>query len=308
MHHTPEERAKFAKGLGYMVITVLVWAGWAICNRMGFHGHLNTYDIVAARMVVAGVLFIPLLFKYGVKVGPHGYLGALALMIVAGAPYCLVAIGGFSFAPAAHVGIINATIITLTVSVGILVLKERGSKIRWAGLAVVLVGMACIMLSKSPADVADDAWIGHILFIFAGLGWGSYTLLARAWSIKPLHGVAVVSVLSLAAYLPIYILFLPKGIGDASWQEIGWQAFYQGLVTNIIALITYTRAINLIGASSAGAFVPTVPVIAALLAIPILGEVPSHMEWVGILTVVAGVVAASGTLEHVFFKSKQAVV
>jgi len=304
MHHTSEDRTAFLKGMGYMLITILIWAGWAISNRIGFHGHLNTYDIVAARMAVAGVLCVPWVWKYGLKVGPLGYGGGVILMIVAGAPYCLVAIGGFSFAPAAHVGIINATIILLTVTIGILVLKERNSPLRWVGLAVVLLGVGCIMLSKSPADMAQDAWIGHVLFLCAGVGWGTYTLLSRAWRVAPLHGVSVVSVLSLVTYLPVYLFLLPKGIAQASWQEVAWQGFYQGLVTSIIALITYMRAIALLGASSAGACVPTAPVVVALLAIPILGEVPGPLEWTGILTVLAGVLAASGSLEQLWRKKK----
>lgn len=303
MHHTSEDRTAFLKGLGYMVITILIWAGWAISNRMGFQGHLNTYDMVAARMVVAGVLSLPLLMRYGLRVGPLGVWGALILMVTAGAPYCMLSSGGFAFAPASHVSIINATIIVLTVTVGILVLKERNSWVRWAGLAVVLAGVSCVMLSKSPSDVAGNAWMGHVLFLMAGISWGIFTLLAKAWKVEPLQGIAVVSVLSLITYLPVYLLWLPKGMAQASWQEVAWQGVYQGLITSMLALLTYTRAIALLGASSAGAFVPTVPVVVALLGMAILGEMPSALEWIGILTVVAGVFAASGTLEQLRWRN-----
>jgi drug/metabolite transporter (DMT)-like permease len=50
----------------------------------------------------------------------------------------------------------------------------------------------------------------------------------------------------------------------------------------------------LLGASSAGSFIALGPVMAALLAIPALGEWPKPVDWLGIIVITVGVYLASG--------------
>jgi drug/metabolite transporter (DMT)-like permease len=54
------------------------------------------------------------------------------------------------------------------------------------------------------------------------------------------------------------------------------------------------RAVTLLGASRGAAFASLVPVIAVLLAVPVLGERPRPWDLVGITLVGAGVLFASG--------------
>jgi drug/metabolite transporter (DMT)-like permease len=72
------------------------------------------------------------------------------------------------------------------------------------------------------------------------------------------------------------------------------QAFYQGVVTATVSLALFGRSIMLLGASKAAAFVALVPVIAALMAIPALGEWPTSIDWLAIGMITAGVYLASG--------------
>jgi drug/metabolite transporter (DMT)-like permease len=73
-----------------------------------------------------------------------------------------------------------------------------------------------------------------------------------------------------------------------------FQALYQGVLTAAISLALYGRAIRLLGASNAAAFVALGPIIAALTAIPALGEWPSNIAWAAILMITTGVYLASG--------------
>ncbi len=281
-----------------MCAVILCWSGWALSSRMGFKSPLNAYDIVALRTGTAGVLLLPYILKHGIKAGPYGGLGGWVLSLMAGIPYLLLAIGAFHYAPASHVGILNAFTILIAAAGGMIFLGESRSSIRLIGLCLVIGGMTTLMTSNPHAsDGYEHAMLGHIMFVGAGTLWAGYTLLARAWHVKPLHGVAIVSVLSMVAYLPIYLLFLPKGIADATMPQILWQAGYQGIIANIIALLAYTQAIRIIGASSSAAFVPLVPVLVAIVAIPLLGEVPTAQEWLSFAIIGTGVLAASGTID-----------
>jgi drug/metabolite transporter (DMT)-like permease len=61
-----------------------------------------------------------------------------------------------------------------------------------------------------------------------------------------------------------------------------------------VSLVLFGRAVALLGASAAGAFIALGPVIATLLAIPILNEWPTADDWIGIAVINVRVYLASG--------------
>lgn len=126
--------------------------------------------------------------------------------------------------------------------------------------------------------------------------WAGYTVAMRRAALGAVHAAAIAAVKSLLVYLPIYAAFLPSKVLEAPLRDIALQAFVQGVLTAVVALVFYGRAINLVGASSGAAFGALCPVATALFAIPVLGELPSFGDWIGITLISAGVYAASGGL------------
>ena len=51
----------------------------------------------------------------------------------------------------------------------------------------------------------------------------------------------------------------------------------------IVSLVLSGRSVALVGVSGETAFGPLVPAFSALIAIPYLGEWPSHSNWLGIV-------------------------
>ena len=76
--------------------------------------------------------------------------------------------------------------------------------------------------------------------------------------------------------------------------DIALQAVVQGLLTAIAALLLYGRMVSILGATSGGAFVALTPAMTALMAIPILGEWPSAIDWIAIALISIGVYVVSG--------------
>jgi drug/metabolite transporter (DMT)-like permease len=72
------------------------------------------------------------------------------------------------------------------------------------------------------------------------------------------------------------------------------QALYQGVLTAAVSLALYGRAIRVLEASNAAVFVALGPIMAALMAIPVLGEWPSRTDWIAIILVATGVYLSSG--------------
>lgn len=282
------------KGYACILLSIFIWAGWMVASRYAVKGSLTAYDITAIRFTVAGLILLPIAIKRGFRIGPYGILGGIILSIGVGAPYTNLAVLGMKYAPASHAStFINGTLLITTTVVGILALKEPTTRLRLIGVGCSFVGVICMFFAKS-AHGSEDAWIGHVLFIVSGLMWSSYTLLVRAWRADALQAAAAVCVLSMIGYMPFYLALAESHITLEHWKEVAFQGMYQGVLTAVIALISFNAGIRILGASRAGAFIPLVPVLATLLAIPILGEVPNEREVLGVACVSLGVLLASG--------------
>lgn len=290
------EHKHHLRGFAMVAFSILVWSGWVVVSRYGVQSTLTAYDITAIRFTVAGILMLPVMLRKGFSVGPWGVWSALLLSVLIGACYTNVVVAGMKFAPVSHASTVNAgTFLTIITVVGIHGLREHVSKLRLIGVMLSLTGIG-VMLFARDAGAGDKQWLGHLCFIAGGAMWSSYVLLTRAWRADAIHAAAAVCVFSMLTYMPLYLLFADHHIGLYNWHDVALQFVYQGILTGVVALISFNHAVHILGAARAGAFVPLIPAISTLLAVPTLHEVPSLVEILGIATVSIGVFLASGAV------------
>jgi len=72
----------------------------------------------------------------------------------------------------------------------------------------------------------------------------------------------------------------------------------QGLVQGVLTLMAYSRAIAILGVSRAVLFPAIVPAISILIGIPLIGEIPSQLQIVGLGLVSVGLLIAVGVLKR----------
>jgi drug/metabolite transporter (DMT)-like permease len=180
---------------------------------------------------------------------------------------------------------------------GWLILKETQSRTRWIAVAIILCGVV-LTGWEGLQGRGEDVWIGDLMFFSAGILWATFTLAARHYSVETFHAVALVSVWSAVLFFPVYLLFLDSGIPAASISEVVFQGVVQGLLTAVVALILFTRAIAILGAGRAAVFPTLVPGTAVFLAIPILNEYPTLIEIIGLIIVSIGMMLAMGLLDR----------
>jgi len=278
------------------ISAVTIWAGWIVLTRLSVSRILGVYDITALRFSVAGLLLLPVVLRRSGTLRRIGWGGGLIMATGSGAPYMLLASAGVALAPAAHAGPLLPGIMPLFAALlSWLVLKEKLLPARILGLGLILLGVLSVG-GQHLLHSLGDAWMGHLLLMSAAFLWASYTVALRRLGVAALDATAVVSVLSAALYLPVYILVLPHRLGDAAWEEILFQGLFQGVGSGIVALVAYNRAVALIGPSRAASFGALVPVTAMLTAIPLLDEWPSGLDVAGVVAVSIGVLLASGGL------------
>jgi drug/metabolite transporter (DMT)-like permease len=253
---------------------------------------LDAWDVTALRFGVAGLLLLPLFARRGLRElrAPR----ALLLACGAGAPYVLLTAGGLAFAPAGHMGVMTPSTMLLCSTLGSAwLLDDRLTHGRLLGVTAITAGLVALGWD-GLANHGELTWLGDAMFVLGGVFWASYTVASRAWRVEPLYATAVVGVISMALYVPPYAWLAGGDLAAAPWREIVIQAVFQGVLSAIVALLLYTRAVAILGAARGAIFAALVPAFSLLVAIPLLGETPTPLQLAGVAAVSAGMVLALG--------------
>lgn len=274
-------------GYGLLAITMLIWGSFTLLSRWGTTGGLSPWDIAGLRFTTAATVLVPwLLWR-----GQWRFLWdrrVLWLGVLGGTLYSVLAYLGFAHAPAAHAAIwLNGMLPFATALSCWLVLSEpfgRDIRISLGVIAVALMLMAALMARAGQFHVG----LGDGFFVLASLCWGMYTAFLKKWSFPPWQAMCGVAIWSAVLYLPVYGLFLPKGLAQASLMQIGVQAVFQGVFVVIVAMLTYIGAIERLGAFKCGSVLALAPLLAALAAVPLLHEPLTPALVVGLLGVSVG--------------------
>ena len=133
---------------------------------------------------------------------------------------------------------------------------------------------------------------GDLMFVAGGALWATYTVVARHRRVDPLHAAALVSVISMALYVPAYLMIRTPTTAVVPARDVLIQAVFQGVFAAVLALVFHTKAVAILGIGRGALFPAFVPGLAVLLAYPALGEVPSLPQLAGLTVVTLGMVGA----------------
>jgi drug/metabolite transporter (DMT)-like permease len=173
------------------------------------------------------------------------------------------------------------------------ILKETFTLQKRVGFLLIATGVVGIV-SVSGATIGTSQNIGDLLFLASAFAFACYTIAMRRARLEGLHAAAISAVGSMLIYLPPYAIVAGAGIVDAPPSAIALQALVQGLLTAVFSYVLYGLAVGILGASSGAAFAASCPAMTALMAIPILGEWPSSVDWAAIALISVGVYVISG--------------
>lgn len=265
--------------------------------RAGILGGLLAVDMIFARFIVAGLIMLPLLVRFGVRdLAGIGWRRALVLTFLGGAPFALLQTGGYGFAPLAHGAVIAPSTVTIVSTIGAaLFLRERLSRNHLVGAAIVLGGIVLVGWDGLVQPSDERAWLGDLMFFVSSVLWAGFTLLLRHWRVPALRATAVVSVLSCLVATPVYL----TAMGTAHLQalplgSLAFQGLVQGGLQGAVTMVAYSQAVMLLGVSRAVLFPAIVPAVSVMLGIPIVGEIPSVLQVAGLGLVTLGLLTTVG--------------
>ncbi len=283
-------------GILAALAALLIWAGFILTTRYGLRGPVQPADMLMLRFGVSGLVMLPL-FAMRRFAGLRPWQ-VLTMALLGGIVYSSLSFAGFSLAPAAHAGVLlHGMLPFFTAILGALFLGERLRGMRILGLGLIFAGIGALAISSIAAD-RPGQWVGDLGYLSASLSWSVFTILMRRWNVGAVDATMLICVPSMAIYTPVYLLFLPVGLGELSWSLIAFYGLYQGVLAVVVSIIAFGTAVRHIGATAAASVVAGVPAIATVAAIPLLDEVPGPVTAAGVALAIVGMLVSVHALRR----------
>lgn len=259
------------QGYLYVLIAMMIWGGFTLTSRVSVKWGIEAFDITALRFALAFTILMPILI-YKKDTAFLWRKKPFILAMIGGLGYCLTSYSAFHYVPAAHAAIfLNGFIPLCTAFAGFLLFKDAFDKHTWLSVIIMITSIS-IMSFLMYQETGVAFGFGDLLFVLSAMWWGIFSVLLRQWKLSAWHAMSGVAIWSALIYLPIYILFLPKNLSEPTLLHLGFQTLFHGVFVVIVATLAYVEAIKRLGAFKTGSIVTLAPFIAAVIAVPVLGE------------------------------------
>ena len=296
-------------GLIAALITILIWTSFIVIARASAGLSLLPLDIALLRILGAGSVLLPWAWwlmrpqrQAGESVGSLLGLSPLPIRItVIGGffgsfIFSMLSYSGFFFAPAAHASVLMPGSLPLwTTLLAWLLLQQSITKVRAVGLICIVLGDLLVGGSSLlKAFEGGEVWKGDLMFMCAACCWSLYTVIVRKEGLDAVRATMAVTAFSCVSFLPIYSLLawlsvIPSHLGEAPWQELLFQAIYQGIGSVVISGITFNMMVRHYGPVRSTMMTAVVPALSALSAVVVLSE-PMHWNLIaGLALVTCGI-------------------
>ena len=140
--------------------------------------------------------------------GGIGWGRALMMSVLAGPPQAIIAYTGFILVPLGHGTTIQPACAALFgLILAVVMLGEHPTVQRIFGGAAIIAGLM-VFGWESLTTIGSHGVGGDLLFVTAGFFWAMFGTLLRYWRVSGMRAIALVGVLSVVVYAPLYGLFV----------------------------------------------------------------------------------------------------
>ena len=245
-------------GLALAAVTLLLWGGLPVVLKLLLQW-LDPFTVTWYRLLVAGAMLIPLVhFRHGLS-SPFRIRGAalvlaLVCVLVLGGNYLTYLMGLVRISPA------SAQIVMQLTPVIVLLFREPFSRLQWAGLGVLIVGMGLFFNQRLAGLLfeVENYGLGVWLAVAAAVLWGIFMLAQK----RLLRHLPSTSILALVYWFGM-LLFLPLAspvdilkLAPLPFALLGFSAVF-----TLVSYLSFAEALKRLEASRIGALVSLTPLI-----------------------------------------------
>ena len=168
-----------------------------------------------------------------------------------------------------------------------LIFKETLRKDFWIGLFLALGGAALIIGADFLTSL--HLGIGDVLAIIAGVFYGAYFLITQNGR-KHFEPLPYVWLVSISAAAGLALINAGMGHSFTGYTKETWLAFLgAGIVSQTIGYLSVSYAMGHLPAAVVAPTMIGQPIITTIIAIPLLGEIPTPVQILGGAIALAGI-------------------
>jgi drug/metabolite transporter (DMT)-like permease len=284
-----------AIALGYVaaLAAVLITSVYPALTRLSVTTTLTPADLLLFRLGIGGLLFAPYLVRHAREIPKSDWLSGLPLSFLHGWGMAGCVVFGLQFAPASHAAALGPGAIAAWIAlVGFLLYRIQVDSKRLAGISIIVIGVALILVASYRGQSLATAMIGDLMFLAASALGATYLVYIQRRRLNPVVAAALVCVASAMVVGPWHYFFATSAISGASFEELAWQLLFQGVLVGCCAFFALNFAVLAIGSQTVGVLSALVPVAGALFAVLITRDPISGLEWTAIIAISSGVAVA----------------
>ena len=280
-----------SRSLLALIILILVWAySWVVMKQV--MQYAGPFEFAALRYLGGATVLLVLLALRGRSLKPTPWRLTLAVGLCQTTAFQALVQWALVSGGAGHVSLLAYTMPFWVVLLAWWLLRERPTARHWLGLALAAGGLLCVM----------EPWRGlgslfsALLAVIGGVGWALGMVLSKR--MFQLHSVSPMSFTAwqmLYGALALCVIALLVPSPPINWApEFIYGLAYSIFLASSLAWLLWTFVVRTLPTAVAGLSSLAVPVTTVLMAWAILHERPDGMETVGIVLIVAGLLAVSG--------------
>lgn len=287
----------------YLLLTLsaLLWGGNIIAGKYAI-GELDPFGLSTMRWVVALAMVVPFAWSSIRQDWAEIRRGILWLAFYGAIGF--TSFNALLYAAAIHTAGVNIAMIQAAIPILVMVgnfviFRVRASALHIVGVALTIYGVIHVATHGAPLRLLGlDVNIGDGLILAACALYALHSLMLRYRpKISWMSFIAATSFFAAVAALVYQITFatgLEGLVADVSTMSIrGWLVvFYVALLPSIVAQVTYSRGVELIGPNRGSLFINLIPVFGALLSVLMLGETLEFFHVVAAVFIVLGIAMA----------------
>lgn len=288
-----------------MLLVVLIWgANFAVVKLSLAEFPLLAFTALrftAAALLLALIVYV----REGSLAPPRGGVWKLVgLGLVGNTIYQLLFIVGLDLTTAGNTALLISTTPVIVALLGALLRIERITRYVGGGIALAFAGIVLVLASRGVA-LSLDTLGGDLLVLCSSLFWACYTLGVRSLGagISPLR----ITALTMLAGTPGLLIAGAPQLAQGGWLAVSWRAWaglaYAAVFALVIAYAIWNASVRAVGSSRTSVYSCLIPVVAALVSWPVLGERPTLAQAAGAALIIAGILLTrrrpkqSGVLE-----------
>lgn len=291
--------SKLKLGIIFLILANIIWGAaspifkWSLTN-------IEPFTLAFLRFAIAALIFLPFSLNY-LKIDKKDLKTFMGLTLTG-----ITLNISFFFIGLKYTASINAPIIASAAPVFIILLsiplfKEKPKKIKIGGALLGLLGVLFLFLKPILEGGVDFSIIGNFCLVIATLSAIAHLIISKRVIIK--YDPITISFYSFAlgalTFLPLFIFELVNFGSLGSIDSKGFIGILFGSVfSSAIAYYFFYWSLKYLSASEASLFTYLDPVVAIIIAIPLLGEIPTPAYIIGASLVFLGIYIAEGHLPY----------